>query len=53
MLMESLPQVLELHSLQLYPAGLLWEGLNDDSGPQVPGSQHLLTLGVQTVLQIT
>lgn len=53
MLMEGLPQVPELHSLQLYLAGLLWGRLNDDSGPQIPGSQHLLTLGIQTVLQIT
>ena len=52
-LVEDLPQVPELHSLQLDPAGLLRKGLNDDSGPQIPGSQHLLTLGIQTVLQIT
>lgn len=43
----------ELHSFQLDLAGLLWKGLNDDSGPQIPGSQHLLTLGIQTVLQVT
>lgn len=53
MLTEGLPQVPELHSLQLDPAGLLWKRLNDDSGPQIPGSQHLLTLEIQTVLQIT
>lgn len=52
-LLEGLSHVLELHPLQLDPAGLLCERLNDDSGPQIPGSQHLLAFGIQTVQQIT
>lgn len=53
MLTEGLPQVSKLHSLQLDQAGLLWEGLNDHSGPQIPGSQHFLTLIIQTVLWVS